>query len=466
LKFASITISAVVAALISHTTATAELTSDAQPGDFIRTQAVTKPGTPSIQLLDHIPAPALPGKDSQIATPAPQPAAAQLPAVSQKLRPQSGILAGSDPSAGSSKPGYLQSVQGMDADLRITRVTNSESDGAHGYSKRQSWNLDETMLDVGGKILDATNNYQSIHSLNMSTERHWSHTNANLVFGLKYDPTPIHFVQYDVRKKQETLIKTFSNYTACTMGDYEGSVSVDDKYVVFACTDVSGSKDIISFDIQSKTILATMKAHPDFNWGSFSTSGQYILVENTSLSNLAGGKLMRYDRYLKNPTLLYTAPQHGDMGVDDNGDDVYVMIDWDYIFYVRLSDGAHVNLGFTNRAGNGHVSCRAFKRPGWCYFSSRDQHQRIFAAKIGAVPNAALITDDRGRQVTPGLAVVEHWGFSKASSSRYQNYAKVSVSPTGRKLVFSSDWWQQLNRNIPHPGGGGEAQEYVLELVK
>ena len=154
------------------------------------------------------------------------------------------------------------------------------------------------------------------------------------------------------------------------------------------------------------------------------------------------------------------------MGFDDNGDDVYVMIAWDYIYYVRVKDGVQVNLGMTNRAGNGHVSCKAIRRPGWCYFSSRDQNQRLYAAKIGVPANATPITDDRGNRVLPGLAVVEVWGFHKATYHNYATNAKVSVSPSGTKLVYSSDWWQNLNQHAPHPGGGGEAHEYVLELVQ
>lgn len=418
-------------------------------------QALTPPAAPTIELLEHIPAPVAP-KEAE-----PKPSTN-----SQALRPQVSTLSGEDQNRSQSRPGFLQSVPGMDNNIRITRVSDSQSFGQHNYSKRQAWNLDETMLDVGGKILDVTNNYQIIDSLNMSLEHQWSYTDANLLYGLKYDPTAIHFVSYDISNGQETHIYTFSGYDNCTMGDYEGSSSIDDRYVLLACTDSSGNKDLISFDIVAKSVLGKLQAESNFNWGTFTLSGSYILVEN----NRPGApdserKQIRYDRNLRNPQLLLTGTQHGDMGLDDNGDDVYVMIDWDYIFYIRIKDGARVNLGITNRAGNGHVSCKAYKRPGWCYFSSRDQYQRIFAAKIGAIPNAAVITDSRGREVIPGIAVMEMWGFSKASSSTYQNHAKASVSPSGTKIVYSSDWWGNLNPHTPHPGGGGQAHEYVLELV-
>ena len=455
-------------ALVAATILSDGLLAASQAAPLILAQALSTPATPLIELLEEIPAPVQPTqapavKQPELASPAAKP---QANAHSEALRPQSSTLSGEDPNRGQGRPAHLQAIQGMDSNVRITRVSDSESFGSHGYSKRQSWNLDETKLDIGGKILDATNNYQRIDSLNMSTEHHWSHTDANLIYGLKYNPTAIHFVKYDVSNSQETLINTFSGYDNCTIGDYEGSTSIDDRYVVLTCSDSSGNKDIISYDIVARSVLGTLRAESDFNWASVSQSGLYILVENNRPgADDQNRKLIRYDRNLQNPTLLITDAQHGDLGFDDNGDDVYVMIDWDYIFYVRIKDGARVNLGITNRAGNGHVSCRAFKRPGWCYFSSRDQNQRIFAAKIGAPANASPTADDRGRLVIPGISLVEMWGHSKATASRYENYAKASVSPSGRKIVFASDWWQQLNKNTPHPGGGGEAHEYVLELV-
>jgi len=134
-----------------------------------------------------------------------------------------------------------------------------------------------------------------------------------------------------------------------------------------------------------------------------------------------------------------------------------VMISWDYITYIRLKDGVRVNLDVSNPsspiAGHGHISCRNIHRPGWCFFSSYDE-SRVGAVKLGIDSSAGTYTDNRGLQVFTGLGVVEHWGFHRSSSGAYDSTPKASASPTGTKVIVTSDWY-----------GRGEINDYTLSVL-
>lgn len=410
-------------------------------------QDLSKPSTPSIELLQELP---------EVAAVKPVDESAKTPTITTepkivaaaKLRPQSDTLSGSDPKPNASRPGYLETVQGMDSEVQITGISPNADFGAHSYSKRQVWNADETKLDIGRKILDAKNNYKVLETHPLSGERIWSTKNPNLIYGLARNPAKLNnFATYNISTQKLTFLREFANYEKCTIGEYEGSLSIDDRYVLLSCVTSSGTNDLISYDIKDNQVLGTARAASDFNWGSYSQSGQYVIVENNAPGQNIKRELIRYDRNMENRTVISEQTNHGDLGVDENGDDVYVMIAWDKISYVRLKDGKRVSLSITDRAGDGHVSCRAYKRPGWCYFSSKDQFQRLAAVKISEHDS-----------------VVEVWGFSKATSSSYLTQPKVSVSPSGTKLVYTSDWSNNLNQNTPHPGNSREPREFLLEL--
>jgi len=415
----------------------------------VQSADISRPGVPSIELLEEVPADVVksinPSVDENSGL---RSGEVDAKKVSETLRPAVKSLTGSDPRPTEAKPQYLQSIQGMDSGVTITRVTPDESFGTHSYSRRQAWNADETKIDIKRKILDATNNYSVLLTHSLSSERIWSNIDPNLIYGLATAPKRNNFAKYDVATKTRTILRTFTEYDACTIGEYEGSISNNDRYVVLSCEDSSGGKDLISYDIEEDAVLGKIRADSDLNWVSFSQSGKFILVENNAPGNSLDEELVRYDKFFKGKEVLTDNRAHGDLGIDENGDDVFVMIFWDTISYIRLRDGLRVELSVTNRAGNGHVSCRAIRRPGWCYISSRDQQQRIAAVKI-----------------SQNESVVELWGFSKATSSKYGNQPQASVSPSGEKVIFSSDWWSTLNTNGPHPGGGGNPNDYVLELV-
>jgi len=322
-------------------------------------------------------------------------------------------LKGTDPNKNLMKPNYLQTINGAVNGTKITRITKNESDGFHSYSKRQTWNADESLLMVGSKVTNAST-YNMIYRPPLTVENVWSTTNPDILYGMS-SSNRSKLVQHNVKTRKNTDIVTLSGYDICTIGAYEGSQSDNNRYIVLSCEKSSGTIDLISIDIMNKKILGQTRAESDYNWASVSRSGKYIIVENNKPgSNEKDRKLFRYDINFKSKQLILTG--------------------------IRLKDGKEFKIDITNRAGNGHLSCRAIRRSNWCYFSSRDQGQRMGAFQVGN-----------------GIKKVELWGFSKSSYSAYKNQAKMSVSPSGRKLIFSSDWVSNSNNSK-------ETNEYILEL--
>ena len=144
---------------------------------------------------------------------------------------------------------------------------------------------------------------------------------------------------------------------------------------------------------------------------------------------------------LGSPMILTNGkPEHGDLGFDDNGDEVYAMLTWEVISYFRLRDGAHFNLTISddnNPIGYGHLSCRNSNRPGWCYFSSYEK-ARIGAARISAT-----------------ASMVEHWGFHRSSADNYGSQPKGTSSRSGSSFLYTSDWYSR-----------GEANDYMTTCEK
>jgi len=387
----------------------------------------------------------------------------QPPEEEGKFLNASSVLEGSDPRSQDNRPDYLQTIPGSIQGTLMTRITPDEAFGQHQYSKRQAWNADETRVLVGTKILDAKT-FQTIGSLRTTKEVVWSTTDPNIMYGMYNNDNKV-LIQYNISTGEVTNIQTFTGYTKCTIGDFEGSQSDDNKYIVLACYNSNNQKDLFSVDIKAKAVLGQIRAQSNFNWASVSRSGKYILVENNQPgSDFEDRKIVRYDINFENEEQLTIGSNHGDFAYDENGDDVYVMVAWDYYYYLRLRDGVLTNLGFTNRAGDGHVSCRAYDRPGWCYFSSRDSHQRLGAFKIGSL-NERETEAQQGVLRYRGISVVELWGFSKSSHSTYENQAKVSVSPSGKKMIFSSNWAKNLVRGGTQPPSNEESHDYILELT-
>ena len=408
-----------------------------------------------------------PASETSLASGAEPPVAssARAPTGEHVFPPSRPKLEGTDPQKGAGVPGYLEPRDGSVEGVTRTRVSDNEAfdlpngKARHSYSKRSAWNRDETLLAVGGKLLDAQTYEIVMNFIPLSSERNWSNVDPNLMYGITYSPDPNVLSRLDVRTGEVETVRAFDEYEACSIGEAEGSLTYDDGRVVLTCEGGRASgREIVAYDIASDAVLGRAEARSDMNWAAFSPYGNWVLVENNDPNTSTDEELVRYDADMTDPVKLTDDRAHGDFGIDADGDEVYVMIDWEYVFYVRLEDGARVNLQVTKdggaSAGHGHLSCRNLDRPGWCYISSYDQG-RAGAVRIGIANPEPVGETYGGRSLYEGFSEYQPWGYHRSSLDGYASTPKGTASPSGTSMIITSDWY-----------GRGEINDYVFEYVQ
>ncbi len=359
-----------------------------------------------------------------------------------------------DDAPGTSVPNVDTPINNSPFNNNLQRISSADKFSigdtipTHQYSKRQAWNSNESLIAVGAKVLRTSDFKIVVEGIALSSARNWSHKRPEIMFGFKFNDNILNeFGEYNVAKDQFELIKRFDNFKHCTIGMGEGSISNDDRFVVFTCFNNDNRLSLISFDIEKRTILGSIVPEHEVNWAGISQSGNYILAhEEVSETDR---KLVRYNRDFSERYLITTKVHHGDLGIDQYGDDVIVMIGPTRFSYIRLKDKHKVSYPITDSAnptGFGHVSCRNTKRPGWCYVSTYHQ-ARLATIKLDYNGNSTLKADEDGEYSFEGVRVVEAWGIHRSTSSNYHKTPRASASPSGNAMVFSSDWYGSTGAN-------------------
>ena len=305
---------------------------------------------------------------------------------------------------------------------------------------------------VGGRVLDAKTNQILFDDIPLSSERIWANTHPSIMYGIRFDPLRTVFGYWNITDEVFTELHRFDEFSACSFGEGEGNFSNDDRYVVISCwSDGAPFPTLISYDVHDNKELARLDGAQDLNWASISQSGNYIVVENNSESR---EELLSYNRFLQEPRVLIDDRDHGDLGIDENGDDVFVMIGNLHISYIRLRDGQIIRLPLSTGEqplGFGHVSCRNLNRPGWCYISAFNRFL-IGAVRIHWDSTGNTTMDNSGQSVQSGVAEFEAWGSHRSTASTYFATMRASASPSGNRIAFASDWF-----------GRGEIATYTLQ---
>ncbi len=346
------------------------------------------------------------------------------------------------------KPNYLDSIVDAEFNTTVTRITDriNQVGNTHPYPKTQAFNSDMSMYRLGYRLYDAKtfeelaitsgeNNLSILYNKNGAlSEMKFSSVYPDVFYGIwgsQFWKGTIHRRDNNI---SFDLIHNFNeqNYQLFTLGKYEGNIDFNDKYVVFAARK-NGSDHLtaIVYDMKSDQIKVTKDLPaalwPDegqvFDWISVSPLGNHILLSSDD-------KIEQYDMNLSFVRTLANSGGHGDLGVDINGDEVYVQFEYytqqygdnSGIWIYRLSDGYRIRL-LPDKYNGGHISCRNYNRKGWCYASTNAEgHREVFAVKL----------DYSG----PDNHIVNR--FAQTHTSGHNSL--VNVSPDGKKVLFYSDW--------------------------
>jgi hypothetical protein len=366
------------------------------------------------------------------------------------------------PAPATPRPAYNVDVTDPSFGTIVTRITdqgapfNSNQFVRHHYSKDQPWNSDGTLLKLKRKehpLLDG-NTYAAIPNTAgkaylATSDTIWANTAARTLYGIEGTTKLVRIDVTDPTAPTRVTLRDFTGtYTKIHIGPNEGNLTDNDRYVLLACE--SGANLVLNLiDLQTAgyptvatTMLAGMYTHLD--WATVSPSGQYVVINwdrNTTTAQPGYG-IDCYTVNLANGTIAYRShlanrSEHGDIGYDSTGQEVYVQINFETsdasIVSYRLSDGTRaIQLRRSPepviRAA--HVSCRNLNRPGWAYVTGEASETAtneavfyIFALKLD------------------GSNTVQKFAHTHATNTLGYEFEPTAVPDrSGTRVMWSSEW--------------------------
>jgi hypothetical protein len=352
----------------------------------------------------------------------------------------------------------------------LLRITDAAAAAVPGlcpqYSKRQAWNVDESLLlvstgDSTFRLYDGTT-YQFKRQVGsvQCDDVFWHPTATNL---LVYNPQNSLY-SHDVLTDEETLVCAMTNfYFADTAG--EGNLSRDGRYYAAYGRDydeTSGDvipRAVVVMDLAAQGEIARLLLPTnldDFDWVSISPLGNYVVIDYaTELTGPFEGVEV-YDRSLTNRLWQKPlGPGHSDLGVDANGEEILVIGIYDDLSNTtllkkfRLSDGEEtVLLASMDWTFYNHISCRNEQRSEWCFVSTYDGPGRltddpaswlpfedeIFAVKLDGSQQVQRLAHHHSRRFSPTTP--------DSDTSVYFAEPHATVSRKGDRILFGSNWRQ------------------------
>lgn len=349
-------------------------------------------------------------------------------------------------------PKYLENYKDKIFHSKITRVTQRklQSDSKHPYSKKGSaWNSNMKIIRLGYKLYDAktfkelpvskgqtkTEAYKTVGSPRHGTgDIRWSTINPNIMYTLSSNKKFVSILVNKNRNKtsldQEFL--DLSTYKDVSIGKSEGNLDYKSEYIVFSATKENDDKVYaLLYKIGDKTI-AWEKEIPHALWQAKNNKPNYFdwisvdaLAEHIVTS--VDHNMYVYDMNLNNEVKIEDYASHGDLGIDVNGNPVYVQFVFHgevgiYSYNLRNPKQPRIRL-LPKKYSGGHVSCRNHQLPGWCYLSTgQEGYTEVIALKL-----------DHGTGTVRRFAQT-HMSF------KGHDETQVNVSPDGKRILFASDW--------------------------
>ena len=376
------------------------------------------------------------------------------------------------------EPNYLASYIDPVFGNEVTRITDraNQNGNAHNYPKTQSWNADMTLIRFGYRIYNADDFSESPLTTGQLlrgslTEMKWSTYDPNVFYGIDVRGDRFVFMKATINANDTitytdmpnaTFMKT--EYDELLLGKYEGNLDYQDNYVVFAGRKKDTNRvTLIVYHIEDNygtnyNAIESQKTFNDmewykedgggnfdpndgtegnqmFDWASISALGNYVIVNYRSKEGDPEQEysIEQYDRSLNHVRRLAEHGNHGDLGLDTNGKEMYTQFGFGSlngvsnlgIWMYPLDGSARVRL-LPDKYNGGHISCRNFQRPGWCYVNTRYLWNGAGVREV-----FALKLDDS--------ETVERFAQTHNSTGN-SDYTQVGVSPDGTQVLFSSDW--------------------------
>lgn len=347
------------------------------------------------------------------------------------------------------KPAYLESVTDPSfLNTKIRRITNA-ADGNYikpMYSTIQAWNADESLMIVYGGGTHQLLNGQDYTFVRNLTDVYpddietlfWSFTDPDILFYM--DGNTYDLIRYNVQtqiKSNIVNIRVISNCISSnglTGGNDIQMMSWDNDVFAFRC----GNDAAYYYRISTGTLTQFNITNIEYTAPMPFPSGNLFFHSGNVYD--ANGDFVR--------SLNVDGVQHSCLGKLSNGDDAYYNVNFEegvnggcqgtlvahnattgycfpvtsYADYDYPKSGTHISSLAHKNTENGWVavSCLGFERDG-----VRILDQEIFIAKVNELDADVYRVAHHRSDETP---------FS------YEGEPHVTISPTGTRLLFGSDW--------------------------
>ena len=185
---------------------------------------------------------------------------------------------------------------------------------------------------------------------------------------------------------------------------------------------------------------SSSQANQMFDWASISALHNYVIVNYRSKKGDAEQEytIEQYYRNLTHVRTLAESAAHGDLGVDANGKEVFVQFGFGTLngednigIWMHPLDGSSRVRLLPDKYNGGHISCRNYQRPGWCYVNTRYLDTRDENNIKGVREVFAIKLDNTHK--------VERFAQTHNTTSRAWA-VQVGVSPDGTQVLFGSDF--------------------------
>jgi len=320
----------------------------------------------------------------------------------------------------------------------------------HHYSKDQPWNCDGALIKIARYyLLDAKTYHVAGTYSRPSAETLWSYKDPRLMW--TFDSRGKSFQTIRIHRDEKTgkltgtrrTLRKFTGFDEMYMGRYEGNLSWDDRYVAFMARK-GDDLWVVVYEIPSDKIVASKAfkgkwpagKEPKADWCSMSPSGMSVLVlwEDDGSGRYCGVEVL--DRDLEFQRQLTVRGEHGDLGYDPAGNEVWAQVccgnrspafntkrlyDAALVAF-RLRDGRLIRVLDRSVTFGGHVSCRNFRRPGWAYVTAVGRSYEAFAVKLD------------------GSQTVQRFAHTHALRTSYSAEAHGVPNPDGTRFMFASNW--------------------------
>ncbi len=346
------------------------------------------------------------------------------------------------------KPGYLTEITDATFGTKITRITGNPGDPIpnipgkvwandqlrHGYSKRQPWNSDQSMIYLGRHYpnlwLDGTT-YQVLFTRSKpSSAIRWSNTDPHIMY-YTADGT---FGKWDVVNNVTTQLVDLSGYSSCTFGKGEGNFTNDGTKVVVIAIRNSDNHEVIfivnvanqtkgnDIDVDSYSAVTNCTISPLGNYiilvGDFGVGSDRVQVRNSS------GTILWTET-------SYGLPSHFDTQIDQNGDEVIAGVGKTSPYSGKIIKRVLSNGNITvvnDFPYAAHTSGRAINRPGWVFVSYQTRTSN-YAPYVNELIAVKL---DGSR--------IERIAHMHENNFTYVAEAHGVPSPDGLRAMWASDW--------------------------